>query len=292
MPYPSEREDLLQRLDQGGYVLVVEGAALGYTLSEEFSKDLLLRISMQCKAVIYRRISPFQKALIVHLINDGLAGEEGLQAVNASDPLRSSGTWSGNYSSTVTGSYYQNWTMILGFFYKETVNIGYLFFFQIYCAWSTTQALDYIYLLLKTAFWTVAAVVGVGIFDRDISDRFLTEVPELFRRGREYKYFGMWPSLLYILHGGIPTCGLPLVKPRGLNTARKQKITRRDNRWADKQYKKRALGNFYKSSPTGGSSQAKGIVLEKKAKFQGHSISKKLLKTRQGKEEGRRVGKG
>lgn len=32
---------------------------------------------------------------------------------------------------------------------------------------------------------------------------------------------------------------------------------------ADKQYKKRALGNFYKSSPTGGSSQAKGIVLEK-----------------------------
>ncbi|KAK0539606.1 ribosomal protein S23, partial [Tilletia horrida] len=52
-------------------------------------------------------------------------------------------------------------------------------------------------------------------------------------------------------------------EPRGLNTARKQKITRRDNRWADKQYKKRALGNFYKSSPTGGSSQAKGIVLEK-----------------------------
>ncbi|KAE8215055.1 hypothetical protein CF326_g9750, partial [Tilletia indica] len=34
-----------------------------------------------------------------------------------------------------------------------------------------------------------------------------------------------------------------MAKPRGLNTARKQKITRRDNRWADKQYKKRALGN-------------------------------------------------
>ena len=52
-------------------------------------------------------------------------------------------------------------------------------------------------------------------------------------------------------------------KPRGLNTARKLKTTRRDNKWADKAYKKRALGNFYKSSPTGGSSQAKGIVLEK-----------------------------
>ncbi|CDS01619.1 hypothetical protein [Sporisorium scitamineum] len=80
-----------------------------------------------------------------------------------------------------------------------------------------------------------------------------------------------------------------MAKPRGLNTARKQVSTRRDNRWftdlcpftriassiastlnsihtlqqADAQYKKRALGNFYKTSPTGGSSQAKGIVLEK-----------------------------
>lgn len=38
---------------------------------------------------------------------------------------------------------------------------------------------------------------------------------------------------------------------------------RRDNRWADKQYKKRALGTAFKSSPFGGSSHAKGIVLEK-----------------------------
>ncbi|QRV79229.1 ribosomal protein S12/S23 [Ceratobasidium sp. AG-Ba] len=52
-------------------------------------------------------------------------------------------------------------------------------------------------------------------------------------------------------------------KPRGLNAARKLRISRRENRWADKSYKKRALGNVYKTSPTGGSSHAKGIVLEK-----------------------------
>merc|ERR1712098_891198 len=52
-------------------------------------------------------------------------------------------------------------------------------------------------------------------------------------------------------------------KPRGLYTARKQVTNRRDNRWSDAHFKKRALGNFYKTSPTGGSSQAKGIVLEK-----------------------------
>jgi small subunit ribosomal protein S23e len=38
---------------------------------------------------------------------------------------------------------------------------------------------------------------------------------------------------------------------------------RREERWSDKQYKKRALGTAFKSSPFGGSSHAKGIVLEK-----------------------------
>lgn len=32
---------------------------------------------------------------------------------------------------------------------------------------------------------------------------------------------------------------------------------------SDAHFKKRTLGNFYKTSPTGGASQAKGIVLEK-----------------------------
>ena len=68
--------------------------------------------------------------------------------------------------------------------------------------------------------------------------------------------------------------------------ARKLKTSRRENRWvrslatplpsfllthsltstlrqADNGYKKRALGTMYRSSPTGGSSHAKGIVLEK-----------------------------
>ena len=51
--------------------------------------------------------------------------------------------------------------------------------------------------------------------------------------------------------------------PRGLQAARKLKTIRRDNRWADQQYNKKALGNFFRTSPTGGSSHAKGIVLEK-----------------------------
>ena len=52
-------------------------------------------------------------------------------------------------------------------------------------------------------------------------------------------------------------------KPRGLQAARKLRTTRRENRWADKHYKARALGTAYKFSPFGGSSHAKGIVVEK-----------------------------
>ena len=52
-------------------------------------------------------------------------------------------------------------------------------------------------------------------------------------------------------------------KPRGLNAARKLRNNRRDQKWADLAFKKRALGTAFKSSPFGGSSHAKGIVLEK-----------------------------
>lgn len=52
-------------------------------------------------------------------------------------------------------------------------------------------------------------------------------------------------------------------KPRGLNSARKLRVHRRDNKWADQSYKARLLGTAFKFSPFGGSSHAKGIVLEK-----------------------------
>eukprot|EP00003_Mantamonas_plastica_P010982 TRINITY_DN20557_c0_g1_i1.p1 TRINITY_DN20557_c0_g1~~TRINITY_DN20557_c0_g1_i1.p1 ORF type:complete len:156 (+),score=39.10 TRINITY_DN20557_c0_g1_i1:37-468(+) len=52
-------------------------------------------------------------------------------------------------------------------------------------------------------------------------------------------------------------------KPHGLKQGRKMKALRRNERWADKVYKKRALGTALKSNPFGGSSHAKAIVVEK-----------------------------
>ena len=52
-------------------------------------------------------------------------------------------------------------------------------------------------------------------------------------------------------------------KPKGLRTARKLRVHRRDQRWHDKKYKKTHLGTALKANPFGGASHAKGIVLEK-----------------------------
>lgn len=52
-------------------------------------------------------------------------------------------------------------------------------------------------------------------------------------------------------------------KPRGIRTARKHVNHRREQRWADKDYKKAHMGTRWKANPFGGASHAKGIVLEK-----------------------------
>ena len=75
------------------------------------------------------------------------------------------------------------------------------------------------------------------------------------------------PTLRSVVTYVPPTNQFPATmgkgKPRGLNAARKLRTHRREGRWADLQFKKRLLGTAYKSSPFGGSSHAKGIVLEK-----------------------------
>ncbi|KAH7107578.1 phospholipid-translocating P-type ATPase [Auriculariales sp. MPI-PUGE-AT-0066] len=203
----------------GGFVLVVDGASLSQAFRDDeiFTQELLLELATRCEGVICCRVSPLQKAQMVTLVRDGLdvmtlaigdgandvsmiqaahvgvgiTGEEGLQAVNSSDYavaqfrfltrlLFVHGHW----------SYYRNGNMIVNFFYKNIVCIGVLFWFQIYCQWSTTYVFDYTYLLLWNVFWTIAPVIAIGLFDRLIDDDILTGIPELYRFGREQKWFG------------------------------------------------------------------------------------------------------
>ncbi|KAH9484538.1 Putative phospholipid-transporting ATPase C24B11.12c [Psilocybe cubensis] len=216
----------------GGFILVVDGAALLEYLWKAFADDvnkgILLKLSILCDGVICCRVSPLQKALVVKLVKDGLgamtlaigdgandvsmiqaadvgvgiSGEEGLQAVNSSDYaiaqfrflkklLLVHGHW----------SYARNGVMILNFFYKNIVPTGILFWFQIYDGWSANYVFDYTYILFWNSLWTIAPVVGIGIFDRFLDSRILMEVPELYRYGREGTWFNLRSFLIHVLDG-------------------------------------------------------------------------------------------
>lgn len=212
----------------GGYALIIDGHALNFVMEEPHSNELLRSVAKRCRAVVCCRVSPLQKAHIVRLVRKGLegttlaigdgandvsmiqaahvgvgvAGEEGLQAVNSSDYaigqfrflkrlILVHGHW----------SFYRNSKLVNVFFYKQMVHTGTLFWFQIYCAWSTTQAIDYVYLLLYNAIWTVAAVIAIGIFERNLSDHVLMQVPELYNASRLGRYFSLRKFLIYMLDG-------------------------------------------------------------------------------------------
>ncbi|KAF8630439.1 hypothetical protein AX17_005416 [Amanita inopinata Kibby_2008] len=212
----------------GGFVLVIDGTALLHALADEQHKALLLRLAIECEGVICCRVSPLQKALIVKLVKDGLgtmtlaigdgandvsmiqaadvgvgiSGEEGLQAVNSSDYaiaqfrflkrlLLVHGHW----------SYARNGNMILNFFYKNIVCIGVLWWFQIYAAWSSTYVFEYTYLIFWNSFWTLAPVIAMGLFDRIVDDKALMALPQLYRYGREGRWFGLKWFSVYMLDG-------------------------------------------------------------------------------------------
>jgi len=89
--------------------------------------------------------------------------------------------------------------MILNFFYKNAIGIGVLWWFQIYCAWSASFLFEYTYLIFWNSFWTIAPVIGIGLFDRIVDDHVLMDLPELYRYGREGRWFNIWWFVLYML---------------------------------------------------------------------------------------------
>lgn len=56
----------------GGFILVVDGAALTEVFKGEYAKKLLLKLGTTCEGVICCRVSPLQKALVVRLVKDNL----------------------------------------------------------------------------------------------------------------------------------------------------------------------------------------------------------------------------
>ncbi|KAI9247690.1 hypothetical protein BDA99DRAFT_525768 [Phascolomyces articulosus] len=189
--------------------LVIDGESLKYAL-EPPCKEELLALGTQCMAVICCRVSPMQKAKVVNLVKKGLkvmtlaigdgandvsmiqeanvgvgiSGEEGRQAVMASDYaiaqfrylsklLLVHGRW----------SYLRTSEMILTFFYKNIMWTLVLFWYQLFCGFSGTMMFDYSYITLYNLVFTSLPCIFAGVLDQDLFAKYSYKYPQLYLMG-------------------------------------------------------------------------------------------------------------
>lgn len=128
----------------------------------------------------------------------GIAGEEGMQAVMSSDYAVA------QFSHLerlllVHGrlSYVRTAKITLLSFCKNVSFVLVAFWFQIYCAFTAQYTYDYMYLLYFNIFFTMLPVMLLGIFDQQVSNDRLQQVPQLYRDGIKQTYYSMKLFLIY-----------------------------------------------------------------------------------------------
>eukprot|EP01062_Namystynia_karyoxenos_P021475 TRINITY_DN18171_c0_g1_i1.p1 TRINITY_DN18171_c0_g1~~TRINITY_DN18171_c0_g1_i1.p1 ORF type:complete len:1326 (+),score=367.78 TRINITY_DN18171_c0_g1_i1:74-4051(+) len=205
--------------------VVIDGAALHFIstpdASQETRREFLMGVAQHCSAVICCRVSPAQKAEVVAMVrnvlagtmlaigdgaNDvamiteahvgvGISGLEGMQAARAADyaiaqfrflvPLMFiHGRW--NYRRIAKVVHYS--------FYKNIVLYIAHFWFQFFTLFTGQSLYDPWAIAAFNIIFTALPILAVGIFDRDIRRQrilSLDQFPELYDDGREWKMFNL-----------------------------------------------------------------------------------------------------
>ena len=232
---PTMKTDVSSPFGEADGALVITGSALKHLLGDPKMEEILFNVATCSKSIIACRVSPKQKALLVKLVkryvkprpvtlaigdgaNDvgmiqeaqigiGISGLEGQQAVNNSDfaiaqfrflshLLLKHGRW--NYVRMSKVCMYS--------FYKNSVLVFTIFFFQIYCHWTGRPLYDE-WVTGMFNFVLAVPILIVGIFDRDITSKFALENPETYIVGRmnqdmSKRVIYRWASLA-VLHSTI-----------------------------------------------------------------------------------------
>ncbi|XP_054996469.1 phospholipid-transporting ATPase VD [Sorex araneus] len=205
--------------------LIITGKTLEFALQEGLQAQFL-ELTACCQAVVCCRATPLQKSEVVKLVrnhlqvmtlaigdgaNDvsmiqvadigiGISGQEGMQAVMASDFAVSQfkhlsklllvhGHW----------CYTRLSNMILYFFYKNVAYVNLLFWYQFFCGFSGTSMTDYWVLIFFNLLFTSAPPVIYGVLEKDVSAETLMQLPELYKSGQKseaYSPLTFWITLL------------------------------------------------------------------------------------------------
>ncbi|XP_037937825.1 phospholipid-transporting ATPase ID-like [Teleopsis dalmanni] len=223
--------------DSSGFAIVINGHSLVYCLLPEL-EEKFLEVALQCKAVICCRVTPLQKALVVELIkrsrnavtlaigdgaNDvsmikaahigvGISGQEGMQAVLASDYsiaqfrylerlLLVHGRW----------SYYRMCKFLRYFFYKNFAFTLCHCWYSFFCGFSAQTVFDPMFISVYNLFYTSLPVLALGIFEQDVSDKHSVDFPKLYTPGLRSQLFNIREFVYSVLHGAFSSLILFLI---------------------------------------------------------------------------------
>lgn len=197
------------RYKNANRALVVDGKTLTFILDlrSNLTKPFL-QLTKYCNAVLCCRSTPLQKAFLVKTVKEelkmstlsigdgandvsmiqmadvgvGICGQEGMQAVMASDfavpkfkMLQNLLLVHGHYS------YDRLSRLILYFFYKNAAFVFVLFWFQLYCGFSGAVMIDQIYLMIFNFVFTSLPPFAIGVYDKKLPERILLNNPKFYR---------------------------------------------------------------------------------------------------------------
>uniref|UniRef100_A0A8C3MV54 Phospholipid-transporting ATPase n=1 Tax=Geospiza parvula TaxID=87175 RepID=A0A8C3MV54_GEOPR len=201
----------------------------GRTLTIIFQGGLeekLLELARHCRSVLCCRSTPLQKSMVVKLVrrqlkamtlsigdgaNDvsmiqaadvgiGISGQEGMQAVMASDfaisrfkhlkkLLLVHGHW----------CYARLAKMVIYFFYKNVCYVNLLFWYQFFCGFSGSTMVDYWQMIFFNLFFTSVPPLLFGALDKDVSAETLLRLPELYRNGQNSEIYNLSAFIITML---------------------------------------------------------------------------------------------
>uniref|UniRef100_A0A663LZG5 Phospholipid-transporting ATPase n=1 Tax=Athene cunicularia TaxID=194338 RepID=A0A663LZG5_ATHCN len=205
--------------------LVIDGRTLEHVLHDSL-QNIFLELTEKCRAVVCCRATPLQKSVLVRLVrnklkamtlavgdgaNDvsmiqvadtgvGISGQEGMQAVMASDfaisqfrHLRKLLLVHGHWCYTRLTN------MVLYFFYKNVAYVNLLFWYQFFCGFSGTSMTDYWILILFNLLFTSVPPIIYGVLDKDVPAEILMQLPQLYMMSQKsvaYLPSTFWMTLL------------------------------------------------------------------------------------------------
>ncbi|KAI5618352.1 putative phospholipid-transporting ATPase VB [Silurus asotus] len=219
----SEMPRFLDEMPRIG--LVIDGQTLGLLLDDDLQAQFL-ELCQHSRSVLCCRATPLQKSTVVTLLRDrlkvmtlaigdgandvnmiqaadvgvGISGQEGMQAVMASDFAISRFKHLKKLLLVHGHSCYTRLAnMIIYFFYKNVAYVNLLFWYQFFCGFSGTAMIDYWFMIFFNLLFTSSPPIMFGIMDREVSAHMLLNLPELYKKGQHaggYSRTTFWIAIL------------------------------------------------------------------------------------------------